>query len=129
MRMLLDTSSYLWFVTDDGRLKQNSRELIEDSDSEVFLSLASIWEMAIKSSLGRGLELPRPFPEFIDDEIDKDRFRILNITVLHIKRVSDLPPVHRDPFDRLLVAQSLADGLPIISSDRAFDMYDIERIW
>ena len=129
MRMLLDTSSYLWFVTDDGRLKQNSRELIEDSDSEVFLSLASIWEMAIKSSLGRGLELPRPFPELIDDEIDKDRFRILNITVLHIKRVSDLPPVHRDPFDRLLVAQSLADGLPIISSDRAFDMYDIERIW
>lgn len=129
MRMLLDTSSYLWFVTDDGRLKQNSRELIEDSDSEVFLSLASIWEMAIKSSLGRGLELPRPFPELIDDEIDKDRFRIVNITVLHIKRVSDLPPVHRDPFDRLLVAQSLADGLPIISSDRAFDMYDIERIW
>ena len=129
MRMLLDTSSYLWFVTDDGRLKHNSRELIEDSDNEVFLSLASVWEMAIKSSLGRGLELPRPFPQFIDDEIDKDRFRILNITVVHIKRVSDLPPVHRDPFDRLLIAQSLVEELPIVTNDGMFDAYAVQRIW
>ena len=129
MRFLLDTSTYLWFVTVDERLNDNTRKLLEDSEHEVFLSLASIWEMAIKSTLGRGLELPSPFHQFIDDEIERDRFRTLNITVSHIKRVAELPLIHRDPFDRLLIAQSLVEDLPIITSDGMFDAYAIQEVW
>ena len=129
MRFLLDTSAYLWFVTIDGRLNDATRMLIEDSENEVFLSLVSIWEMAIKSNLNRGLELPGPFHQFIDDEIENDRFNILNITVSHIKQVAQMPPIHRDPFDRLLIAQSLVEGLPILTNDSMFDAYAIQRIW
>ena len=129
MRFLLDTSTYLWFVTVDERLNDNTRKLLEYSEHEVFLSLASIWEMAIKSTLGRGLELPSPFHQFVDDEIERDRFRTLNITVSHLKRVAELPLIHRDPFDRLLIAQSLVEELPIITSDGMFDAYAIQRVW
>ena len=129
MSYLLDTSSFLWFVDDDKRLSTVAAELLENSSNAIYLSLVSIWEVAIKVNLGRGLVLSHPFPEFIDDQLNTNRFQVLNINISHLKRVAELPLIHRDPFDRLLVAQSLADDLPIISSDRAFDMYDIERIW
>ena len=129
MRYLLDTSAYLWFVTGNPRLSFVARAVLEDPDNEVFLSLVSIWEMAIKSNLNRGLDLPRPFDRFIDEELEADRFQILNIEVAHLKRVNTLPHFHRDPFDRLLIAQSLTEGLPLISNDAAFDSYRVQRLW
>lgn len=129
MNYLLDTAAYLWFVTGNTKLSDNARECLEDSSSEVYLSLASIWELAIKSSLDRGLDLPRPFHQFVDEELKADRFQVLNISVAHLKLVASLPHIHRDPFDRLLIAQSLVEALPIITSDRAFDSYDVQRVW
>ena len=129
MSYLLDTSSLLWFVSGDSRLSASASNLLRDADSVIYLSVASIWELAIKSNLGRGLELPQPFPIFIDQALEIERFRLLNITVSHLKRVADLPLFHRDPFDRLLIAQSLVENIPVISNDRAFDAYQIQRVW
>ena len=129
MNYLLDTSSFLWFVTNDSKLSADARELLEDPSSDIHLSLASIWEMAIKANLGRGLKLPFPFPQFIDEALEGYRFRLLNIDISHLKQVADLPLMHRDPFDRLLIAQSQVESLPIISNDIAFDHYAVQRVW
>ncbi len=129
MNYLLDTSSFLWFVYDDGRLSARAAELLGDSGNSMYLSLASVWEVAIKANLGRGLLLLQPFPEFIDEQLKANRFQLLNISVAHLKVVSRLPHFHRDPFDRLLIAQSLSEDLPVISNDAAFDDYQVQRLW
>ena len=129
MNYLLDTSSFLWFVHDDKRLSADAADFIEDSCNEIYLSLASIWEIAIKVNLHRGLELRRPFPEFIDHHLSANSFQLLNINISHLKHVADLPLLHRDPFDRLLIAQSQVEGIPVISNDAAFDHYAIQRLW
>ena len=129
MRYLLDTSSFLWFVNDDNKLSEAARELIEDADTEICLSLVSIWEIAIKATLGRGLDLPRPFTQFIDIVLKNYDFNVMEISISHLKRVHDLPLHHRDPFDRLLIAQSLVENIPVITSDAAFDQYAIQRLW
>ncbi|MCY4021249.1 MAG: type II toxin-antitoxin system VapC family toxin [Chloroflexi bacterium] len=129
MNYLLDTSSFLWFVNNDVKLSADAKVLLEDPGSDIHLSLASIWELAIKANLRRGLELRRPFPVFIDEELQTNRFRLLNINISHLKRIALLPLIHRDPFDRLLIAQSLAEDLPIITNDTVFDAYQVQRIW
>ena len=129
MSYLLDTSAFLWFVTSDKGLSTLARRILEESGDDVFLSLASLWELAIKSNLGRGLVLPRPFAEFVDIELQAERIQILNIELAHLKRVAVMPHHHRDPFDRLLIAQSQVENIPVISSDAAFDTYEIQRIW
>lgn len=129
MNYLLDTSSFLWFVYDDERLSTAAVELLEDSRNAIFLSLASIWEIAIKANLGRGLLLRQPFPGFVDEQLNSNRFQLLNISISHLKLVAELPLLHRDPFDRLLIAQSLAEDLPIITNDAAFDHYPVQRVW
>lgn len=129
MSYLLDTSTFLWFVNDDRKLSADARLLVEEPDAEINLSLVSIWEIAIKSSLGRGLELPRPFDQFIDAVLQNYSFKVLQISITHLKQVAELPCHHRDPFDRLLIAQSLAEDLPIIGSDSSFDRYPINRLW
>ncbi|MDE2777979.1 MAG: type II toxin-antitoxin system VapC family toxin [Chloroflexota bacterium] len=128
MNYLLDTTSFLWFVYDDRRLSSYAVDTIESSDNEIHLSLASIWEIAIKVNLRRGLELRRPFPEFIDEHLSSNRFELLEINVAHLKRVHDLPYHHRDPFDRLLIAQAQVENIPVITSDAAFDQYPIQRV-
>ena len=129
MNYLLDTSSFLWFVHDDRRLSARAADLIEDSNNEIHLSLVSIWEIAIKVNLGRGLVLRRPFAEFIDHQLSANQFELLEINVSHLKGVARLPRHHRDPFDRLLIAQSLVENIPIITSDAAFDRYPVQRLW
>ncbi len=129
MRFLLDTSAFLWFVNGDGKLSEDVRGILEDPDIDVNLSLVSFWEIAIKANLGRGLELPLPFSAFIDSVLDNYNFAILQISILHLKQVADLPRFHRDPFDRLLIAQSLVEKIPVITNDAAFDQYAIHRIW
>ena len=128
MKLLLDTQALLWFVLDDPRLSEAARKGIVAADSVVFVSPASLWEIAIKISLGK-YALPAPFATFWNDQLLTNDFALLPISVSHTARVTDLPFFHRDPFDRLIIAQSLVDGIPVVSSDGLFARYGVERIW
>lgn len=128
MRALLDTHSYLWWVTGDPRLSEAAREVIEDGRNEVLLSVASAWELAIKSALGR-LELANPIDELLPDSLARNGFRPLTVELPHALRVARLPPIHTDPFDRLIVAQAQVEDLPILTSDPAITRYEVDTIW
>lgn len=128
MNLLLDTQALLWFVLDDSRLSDKARQSIIAPDTLVFVSPVSLWEIAIKISLGK-YALPLPFATFWDDQLLTNDFVLLPISGAHTARVADLPYHHRDPFDRLIVAQSLVEGVPIVSSDELFTRYGVERIW
>ncbi len=128
MRFLLDTHTFIWFVTDSQRLSDRSKQLIEDDYNEKFLSPASIWEMAIKHSMGK-LNFGTSFPQFIEQQIGLNSMDLLPIEISHINVVSTLAFHHRDPFDRLLISQALVENIPILSVDKAFDAYPIQRIW
>jgi len=128
MRALLDTNSFLWFIVGDGRLSVTARDFIADLNNELILSAASLWEIAIKVSLGK-LELLRPFAELIPDQLKENEVRVLHIKLSHLSVVVELPFHHRDPFDRLIIAQSISEDLPLISSDRFFAKYPVEVIW
>lgn len=128
MNLLLDTQALLWFVLDDSRLSETARENIVSADALVFISPASLWEIAIKISLGK-YALPMPFATFWDDQLLTNDFALLPISVPHTARITDLPYHHRDPFDRLIIAQSLVEKVPVVSSDELFARYGVERIW
>ena len=128
MNLLLDTQALLWFVLDDSQLSGKARESIVATDALIFISPASLWEIAIKISLGK-YALPVPFAAFWDDQMLTNDFALLPISVSHTAQVADLSFHHRDPFDRLIIAQSLVEGIPVVSSDEVFDRYGIERIW
>jgi PIN domain nuclease of toxin-antitoxin system len=128
MNFVLDTHSFIWFVEDHPSLSVPARTLIEDSTNAIFLSIASVWEMAIKVSLGK-LTLSQPFDLFIPNQLLLNDITLLDITVSHTLRVAMLPFHHRDPFDRLLIAQSLVENMPIVSVDSVFDAYGVSRIW
>ncbi len=128
MKFLLDTHSFLWFIEDNPRLSSTGRALMEAADNQLFLSAASVWEMAIKISLSK-LRLSQPFEVFIPEQLSRNRIELLDITVQHAAVVSGLPFHHRDPFDRLLIAQALTESLPIIGNDGAFDAYAVTRLW
>ena len=128
MRYLLDTSALLWYVADHQRLSSVATQILNDPATDIHLSLASIWEVAIKFNKGK-LILPLPFDDFVDVTIRRYSLRILSIQVPHLRRVARMPLHHRDPFDRLLVAQSIVENIPIITSDAAFDRYSIARVW
>ena len=127
MNLLLDTHAFLWFVAGDERLSARARQAMEDEDAELFLSAASIWEMAIKSSLGR-LTLPAPLSEYVAEKLEHG-FRVLPIDWTHAAAVEKMPLHHRDPFDRLLVAQAVAEGMPLVSADPEFRPYKVKMIW
>lgn len=128
MRYLLDTHTFLWFINNDPNLSQNARGLIVDADNELWVSIGSIWEMAIKLSSGK-LNLPTPYPEFIDQQIRLNDFELLNVIVQHLGALITMPFHHKDPFDRLLIAQAKVEDVPIISRDVQFDAYGIKRVW
>lgn len=128
MKILLDTQAFLWFITDDPKLSAFARSLIENSDNERLLSIASLWEIAIKMSLGK-LEMGRPFEELIPHQLELNDINVLVIEVAHLKKVAVMPFHHRDPFDRLIIAQSLVEQLPVVSIDAKFDDYGVERLW
>ena len=127
MKLLLDTHVFLWFMTGDERLSSRARRAIENIESELFLSVASVWEMAIKASLGR-LILPVPVTEYVAEKLDNG-FRILSVEWTHASAVEKLPFHHRDPFDRLLVAQAIAEDIPIITADPIFHVYKANIVW
>jgi PIN domain nuclease of toxin-antitoxin system len=128
MNILLDTHAFLWFVNDDPQLSDAAKRLIEDETSQPFLSVASLWEMAIKISLGK-LTLKQPYEVFLLQQLSVNGIGILNITLRHAAEVATLPFHHRDPFDRLLVVQSKIENMPLISADSIFDHYGIARVW
>ena len=128
MRYLLDTSTFLWYVSDYQRLSSAAVNRLTDPASTIHLSLVSIWEVAIKHNMGK-LRLPVPFDEFVDTTIHSYSLRPLNIQIPHLRRLARMPLHHRDPFDRLLIAQSQVEGLPILTSDAAFDDYPVQRVW
>lgn len=127
MKALLDTHTFLWFIADDEKLSDYAKQLIEDEETELLMSIASVWEMAIKTSLGK-LTLAQPFDK-LPTHIEQNKITILPITVEHTIRVAKLPFHHRDPFDRLIIAQALVEKLPILGIDAAFDAYGIKRLW
>jgi len=127
-RFLLDTHTFVWMAGAPERLGPAARERIDSPATDLFLSVASVWEMAIKRSLGK-LELPSPLPAFLEEQLAGTRAQILDVRREHVLRVEGLPWHHRDPFDRLLVAQARFESLPILSRDSIFDAYAIERIW
>jgi PIN domain nuclease of toxin-antitoxin system len=128
MRLLLDTHAFLWFVMGDSRLSTTARAAIEDPGNDKLVSAGSIWEIAIKVSLGK-LVLAEPFPVLIPRELSRNGFSMLTLSLAHAARVSTMPFHHRDPFDRLLIAQAQEEMLAIVGSDANFDTYGVKRVW
>ncbi len=128
MKALIDTGSFLWFVAGNDRLSREAREVMEDFDNELVLSIVSLWEISIKVSVGK-LELLREFDQFIPEKLEENEIEILHIELPHLSEMMKLPFHHRDPFDRLIIAQSISENLPVIASDRFFREYPVEIIW
>ena len=128
MRLLLDTHAFLWWVDGGTRLSVRARRAIANPANECLVSVASAWEMAIKVSLGK-LRLPAPPERFVADQLAANGFRLLASELHHVCGVADLPFHHRDPFDRLLVSQALAESLRIVSADPIFRKYGVTRLW
>jgi PIN domain nuclease of toxin-antitoxin system len=128
MRALLDTHVFLWWITDHRGLSALSREFISDSANELFLSAASGWEMAIKMGLGK-LKLRAKLDEFISEHMSTNSIIPLPIEMSHALHILTLPLIHRDPFDRLLIAQAQRENLSLITSDPIIGKYDVPVIW
>jgi PIN domain nuclease of toxin-antitoxin system len=128
MSLLLDTHAFLWFCQDAPALSAAAKKLIEDPAHRKLVSIASCWEIAIKAGLGK-LKLGEPSASYISNALARTGVELLPITVAHATAVEELPPHHRDPFDRLLVAQAIAEGLVIVSNDQLLDAYGITRRW
>ncbi len=127
-RLLLETHAFLWWVDDAPELSAAARRAIADGNNECYLSVASCWEMAIKSSLGK-LKLAKSVERFVSEQITANGFSLLNIELRHAAKVEKLPFHHRDPFGRLLIAQAMTEKLTIISADGNFSHYGVKVIW
>jgi len=128
MHLLLDSHTLIWFFKGDTRLSDRVRILIEDENNQKLISIASVWELSIKQSIGK-LTFTQSIKTFIEQQLRMNDFNLLNITLDHIDGMTTLPLHHRDPFDRLLIAQAMVENIPIASADSAFDAYSIECIW
>jgi PIN domain nuclease of toxin-antitoxin system len=128
VRILLDSHAFLWFVWDDPQLSKAAKTAIEEPANRKLLSIASCWEIAIKTGNGK-LTLDAPAAHFIPRELTRNGFELLEISLPHATAVETLPQHHKDPFDRLLIAQAQIEGIPIVSVDAAFDPYSVTRIW
>lgn len=128
MRLLLDTHTFLWWVTDDARLSSQAHALMTNRDNELYFSAASGWEIAIKAQLGK-LKLPDNAPQFVMTQLAINAIEILPVQLNHALHVYTLPMYHRDPFDRMLIAQSQLEELPIITADPQLSSYAVTIIW
>jgi PIN domain nuclease of toxin-antitoxin system len=128
LRLLLDTHTLLWFALTDPQLSGTATSLIIDPDNEKLVSPASYWEIAIKISIKK-YALSKPYEIFMDEAIDKNGFGYLHIEPKHTAALTTLPFHHKDPFDRLLIAQAIIEGIPIISGDTVLDSYPVKRLW
>ncbi len=128
MTLLLDTHAFLWFVAGDPKLSATARALIEDPRNRVLLSVVSLWEIVVKTSLGK-LPLGKTIAELVRDDIQGNDVELLPIHVGHLVTLAGLPLHHRDPFDRLLVAQAQTESIQLVSTDGVLDAYGISRLW
>jgi PIN domain nuclease of toxin-antitoxin system len=128
VRLLLDTHAFLWWVGADRRLSRKARSAVGAGRNECFVSLATAWEIAIKASLG-SLRVDASLERFLPDQIAANGFQPLPIDLRHTARVATLPFHHRDPFDRLLVAQALEEELAVVTADLVFAEYGVKRVW
>jgi PIN domain nuclease of toxin-antitoxin system len=127
MTLLLDTHTFLWFVNDSPELSQTAINLLE-SEHELLVSIASLWEIAIKVNLKK-LTLATDYQQFIPQQLALNQIEILPINLNHLSVYTNLSLYHRDPFDRLIIAQAMSEKLSIISIDKKFDLYEINRQW
>ncbi|GAB4505044.1 MAG: type II toxin-antitoxin system VapC family toxin [Anaerolineales bacterium] len=128
MKYLLDTHTFLWWNTDDPQLSAIAKEIIADGRNEIFLSAASAWEIAIKTTRGR-LILPEYPERYIPNRLRLHGFQALPVQIHHAVQVYQLPMHHTDPFDRLLIAQSQIESMPLLSADKNIRRYDVEVVW
>jgi PIN domain nuclease of toxin-antitoxin system len=126
--LLLDTQVFLWWVDDAANLISVVRSAISNSKNKYYLSVVSCWEMAIKSSLEK-LKLSSPAERFVSEQLRASDINLLNIELSHAAKVEKLPFHHRDPFDRLLIAQALSEKLIIVAADSNFSQYGVKLIW
>ena len=128
MRVLLDTHTLIWWMTTDPHLSRSARDLIEEKSNTSLVSAVSAWEIATKVRLGRLPAAANLVQDFVAD-LARERIDILAVTADHGIRAGLLPGPHQDPFDRMLIAQALAENIPIVSNDRALDGYGVRRLW
>jgi len=128
LRILLDSHTLLWWFLGDASLTRTAREAISDTDNLMLVSAASAWELAIKFSAGK---LPRAanLVANFSTEVDEEGFQLLPISAEHGIRAGLLPGPHKDPFDRMMIAQALAENIPVMSNDRVFEAYGVRRLW
>ncbi len=129
MNVLLNTHALIWFLEDAPALSRRAREVIEDGTKTCLVSMATGWELAIKVALGK-LHTPIPLRYRFTEELERLHFTVLPIEARHLHQLLDLPlHQHRDPFDRMIIAQALSENLTVVSNDEAFDAYGVQRIW
>ena len=128
MRYLLDTHAFLWFISDDQRLSDKAQSTIRNRSNEIYFSAASAWEISIKMALGR-LSIEAEVEPFLLAQLLENGFLSLPITIPHATCIIKLPDIHKDPFDRILVAQSKIEDMPLISRDRMVRQYNVKVVW
>jgi PIN domain nuclease of toxin-antitoxin system len=126
--LLLDTHTFLWFIDNDPRLSATAAARIADPETPVRVSVVSAWEIVIKLGTGK-LTLGRPLAQLWPESLEANDFAVLDVTSEHVLALENLPLHHRDPFDRLLIAQALSEGLDLVSADAAFAVYPVHRVW
>ena len=127
MKAILDTHAFLWALAGDTRMSRHARDVFAGS-TDLLLSIASIWEILIKVQSGK-LNFPRPAGPYVLSRLAENRIKTLPISIDHLLALERLPMHHRDPFDRMLIAQSMEEGWPIITADPMFKQYPIRVIW
>lgn len=125
MKLLLDTHTFLWFISGDAQLDKDSRQLIEDVHNQRYLSVVSVWEITIKVSLGK-LQAPLPPSALIREHIWSNAIELLAITSDHLDVLYNLPHHHKDPFDRIMIAQAIQERMILLSKDPAFKTYNVQ---
>ncbi len=128
MKFLLDTHAFLWAITDDSQLSPRAREVFAARTNELFFSVASVWEILIKVQLKK-LPLPTPVVPYLREQLRGNNIHVLPILLDHVARLAALPPNHRDPFDRILISQSLEEGWPLLSADPLLKKYSATLVW
>jgi PIN domain nuclease of toxin-antitoxin system len=128
MRLLLDTHTFLWFIQGSQNLSETARNLIEDQGNQKLMSIASLWEISIKVSIGK-LDVGMAIAELLSREVYGNGFEVLAIQANHLDELTKLVFHHKDPFDRLIIAQALAERMPVVTRDEVFGRYPVSLLW